>query len=355
MKSRRDVRRAAWCLAAGAVLALLPSAALAGGDYDAEPFSLRLPPAFVRFTEVSTVGGETVANRWSSAINPASAGWMRLPCEHGLLLAPYYSQIMFDEGARLDVYGESLTWDTGAWGTVQPTFSQVRSRNATTRQGLDFDYTVDSFQVQWAKRVNDWALGTNFNFAQAEILQDGTVGPAQVHAVGNAESYRFRFGGLYEPAEHWLTGLVFEYGFQPYRSRTVTTIPLPPPLPPIVQTLRDDGTQHQFIVRPGVSYEYAPFSTVFLDYQYGCFVNKHGSLDDGRVTVGVDHQVYRWLFVRGSAGVDRLGNASWTAGASMHFAKWGSLDVGYQYDPLPELRPEFGRSHVVQITFSVRF
>ena len=91
---------------------LIPSLALAGGDYD-EPFSLRLPPAFIRFTEVSTMGGETAANRYSSAINPAALDWVDLPCEHGVVIAPYYSQIRFDQGTKLHITGESLTLDMG--------------------------------------------------------------------------------------------------------------------------------------------------------------------------------------------------------------------------------------------------
>jgi hypothetical protein len=336
-------------------LATFPSAALAQSDYSDKPMSLRLPPAFVRFTEVSTMGGETVANRFSSAINPASADWMSRSYTFKVVAAPYYSQIQFDEGTRLHVLGEALSLNLGDAGTVQPALSQVRSHRATTRQGLDFDYSVDSFQVQWAKRVDKWAVGANFNCARAEIVQEGQVGPARVRAVGDAESYRFRFGGLYEPAPQWLVGGIFEYGFQPFRSNTVTRIPMPPPVPALVMRDHDDGLQQQFILRPGVSYEYAPGSTVFADYQYGIFVNKEGRLDDGRLTVGVDHSLYPWLWVRASAGLDHRGNPSWTAGASFHFAKWGSLDVGYQYDTLPELRPEFGRSHSIQVTLSIRF
>jgi len=31
------------------------------------------------------------------------------------------------------------------------------------------------------------------------------------------------------------------------------------------------------------------------------------------------------------------------------------IDLGYQYDPLPEIQPEFGRSHILQLTVSARF
>ncbi len=335
-----------------AILGLLPAAVLAG-DYSGD-FSLRLAPAFVRFTEVSSIGGATVANRWSSAINPASADWNHLP-GNGLVITPYYSLVMFDSTTRLHIIGESFTWDMGEWGTIQPTVSQIRSNHEPNNQGMEFGYSVDTAQVQWAKRFDKLALGIDVNVARAEVVQRGTVAGRQIYADGNAESYRLRLGGLYAPCDKWLLGLIVEYGAQPYRSLTVVTVPLPNPYPPMVINTRDTGTQQQFLARPGVSYEYAENSSVYADYELGIYQNKNGTLHDSRVSLGIDHQLFPFLFVRAGTGVDFLGNASWTAGLSMHFAKWGSFDLGYQYDPLPEIRPEFGRAQVIQATFIVRF
>jgi len=187
---------------------LRPGAALAGSDYSDVPFSLRLPPAFIRFTEVSAGGGGTSASRWSSAVNPASAGWMELP------------------------------------------------------------YKFGEFPPAWVKST---------------------------------------------------------------------------------------GVPQQVVVRPGVSYEYADYSTVFLDYQFGFFDNDLGGhFYNHRFSTGVDHRLLEWLFVRAGASVDVRGNAGVTCGVGIHLSRHCGLDVGYQYDVLPELRPEFGRAHVVQITFSLR-
>jgi hypothetical protein len=369
-----------FCLAA-VLLALGPAVARAG-DYGGD-FSLRLAPAFVRFTEVSSVGGETVANRWSSAINPASTDWNKVPAEHGLVITPYYSLVMFDNSTRLHIIGESFTLNLGDWGTIQPTVSQIRSNHEPSNQGMEFGYRVDTIQVQWGKRWGKLALGLDLNVARAEVVQQGDItviappvsqpagglaGEGQqfphVKAKGNAESYRFRAGVLYEPAEHWLLGLIGEYGFQPYRSTREISMPAPPTPPegeegaqPAggIPAMRDTGIQEQVIVRPGVSYEYMTNSTVYLDYEFGLYHNKTGTLDDNRVSVGIDHALFPWLYLRAGAGIDFLGNASWTAGTSVHFSKWGSFDLGYQYDALPEIRREFGRAQVVQATFIVRF
>ena len=322
-----------------------PSAALAGSDYSDKDFSVRLPPAFLRFREVTTSGGETAANRWSSAINPASADWMDLPCKLGLVVAPYYSHVQFGEGTRLHVVGESLTWDAGDLGTFQPTLSQIRSNSETDKLGLDFNYEVDTVQLVWAKRFGDWGVGALVNLAEAEIIHD--LGPVRV-SEAHGESYRVRLGALYEPAEKWLTGLIFEYGFAPARATVLAPTPLG------LMPVRLTDTHHQFVLRPGVSYEYAEYSTAYLDYQYGVFFNDDDSLHSHRFNTGVDHRLLDWLFVRLGGSMDTRGNAGWSCGLGIYFSEWCSLDIGYQSDTLPELRPEFGRSQTFQVAVALR-
>ena len=347
-----------------AILAVLSGVARAGSDYDDKDFSVRMAPAFLRFTEVSAMGGETAANRWSSAINPASAGWFSIPNKFGTVIAPYYSGVCFSEGMKLHVLAESVTWDSRKWGTFQPTVSQIRNSNGKTNQGTSFDYRVDTAQLQWGKRFGDWAVGANFNFAKAKIDQDivfptpGAPVPGtttSVQADGDAESYRWRFGGLWQFAEQWLAGLVFEYGFQPYRSeiRTVTTIPLP--IPPVTGVTNDSGTQQQFVLRPAVSWEYMDMSTISLDYQFGAFFNKDDCLQSHRWNVGVQHRVLEFLFLRGGFSFDQRGNLAGSCGLSLFLSKWAGLFLGYQYNMLPELVPEFGRAHTFQAGLNVRF
>ena len=351
-----------WCLAAAA-LALCPRGAAAQSDYSDKDFSVRLPPAFLRFTEVSTMGGETVANRFSSASNPAAAGWFAPPGKLGIIAAPYYSAIGFDEGQWLHLTGESLTWFSKDWGTFQPTLSQIRSNNSTGSDGLSFDYEVDTAQFQWGKRFGDLGLGATFNFARAKIGRDGTLtetlpGPVPMQVpVGvvtdsTAESYRWRLGGLYEPADKWLVGMIFEYGFAPYRSRSVVTFPLPF-IPP--STTYDEGVQHQFVLRPGVSYEYAPLSTVYFDYQYGAFFNPRDCLEDHRFSAGIEHRLLDFVLVRAGPSIDARGNVGLSAGVSLLLGPNVSVEFGYQYNMLPELRPEFGRAQTLQGILSFRF
>jgi len=321
-----------------------PAVVLGGSDYSDKDFAVRFPPAFIRLREVSAQGGETAANRWSSAINPASADWLKIPITLGVL-APYYNYIGFDSGNRIHLIAESATVQLEGIGTLQPTLSQIHSNGDVDNTGLTFDFDVDTAQLLWAKRWGDWAFGAVFNFATAKTTRE--MGPIRV-ADATAESYRFRFGVLHECTPGWLGGLVFEYGFAPTRSTAL--VPTPMGFIP----MKTEDTQHQFILRPGISHEYAEMSTIYADYQYGAYFNDDDTLHSHRFNAGVEHRVLEWLFVRVEGSVDTRGNMGWSAGLGAHLGEYLSVDLGYHYDIFPELRPEFGRSDSVQVVVAIR-
>ncbi len=318
----------------------------AAGDYDDKDLSLRLASGFIRFTEVSAFGGETAANRWSPAVNPASADWTALPGRSGVVLAPYYSHMSFDAGMKLNLYGEAGAWDTRRSGTFVPTLSQLRSNKVPDRDGLEFDYETDTFQLQWGKRHGGWALGATVNYNESEVTQ--RAGGLEVRHT-EAETWRLRIGGLYEPCCKWLIGVVAEYGWSPYDFRAV--VPTPGGLVPI--SGEDTLTQH--ILRAGVSYEYKPFSTTYFDYQFARFESDLGKIDTHRFQAGVQHNIAEFLWLRAGATTDQFGNVGVMAGLSVAWADWGQLHFGYQRGVLPELRPSFGESDIFQLTLSLNF
>jgi hypothetical protein len=347
------------------VLIIFPSVVFSDSGYSNKDFSVRLPPAFVRFTEISVIGGETVANRFSSAVNPASLSWTTLPGNKGIVVSPYYSSLNFQEGLQLNLFGESMTWDTRSWGVIQPTLSQVRTNNVTARDGLTFDYQVDVGQVQWGKRFGNYAFGADLNFARADVRRKGTLlsqipglpvmMPVDVDTETSADSYRGRIGGLYQPAEKWLTGMILEYGFQPYQTKTTTRMSLPPLPSPVIQTTEDKGNQHQYILRPGVSYEYAKGSTLFADYQLGIYHSDKDTLVNHRFTAGIEHHHLEWLFVRFSPSINWEGNVGLSVGLTAFLAKWCSIEAAYQYNMFPEIEPEFGRAQTIQTVLAFWF
>lgn len=351
MVKGKSLRRAAPWVSSALLLAGLATPVLARGFKD-ESLTLRLPAALSRFAtygDVAGLGGASAGSKWSSSVNPASVAWESVPGDLHLAFSPQYSSLAFENGSRLDVCAEAFTWDLGELGVIQPSLAQVRSNTATTRQGLDFRMDMDYAQVQWARRFgDDWAFGANLNFAKSETRYD--LGPLDLDvSESSGETYGFRLGTLHRPAPRLLAGLVFDYAFSPGRTTLFDFMGTG------VGNVRLKDTTHQYVLRPGVSYEYAKDSAVYADYQYGAFRDETGHLEVHRFYMGVDHRVRDWLFLRGGTAMDVRGNTAWAVGLGIYPSERVSIDVGYQQDMFPELEPEFGRSKTLTISVSITF
>lgn len=341
--------RTATCAAVAVVLLavslLIAGPAWADSGYEDDDLSLRLASAFERFTEVSAFGGETVANRWSPAINPASAAWPDLDRRLGLVGAGYFSRVACEEGTDIDVYGESVLWDTRRIGALHLTLSQVRSNRATTKSGLDFDYDTDTVQFLWAERWGRVGAGLSVNYATSEVEQ--TV-QGQTMSRSTAETWRLRAGLLAEPWCGWVVGVAAEYAWSPFEYEAL--VPTPMGLVPV----SGDDTQENKIARVGISYEYMPLSTVSLDWQWASFENDIGRLTTGRFTLTAQQQAWQFLFLRAGLTLDDRDNLGFFAGFSAALGPAVFLEFGYQSGTMPELVPDFGESDVFQLALSLR-
>jgi hypothetical protein len=331
-------------------LALASAQAVMADNPDEKCLSLRIPAAMSRFApyaDVAGVGGASAGSRWSSSVNPASTAWEPVPGDLHLSLSPQYSQIHFANDTTLHVAAEALVWDLGDWGTLQPSLAQVRSNRKDTLQGPDFRMDMDMEQLQWAKKVNpDWSLGANFNFSKCQAKFD--LDPAPVCET-NGETYGLRLGSLNRLAQGLLAGVVFDYAASPSRTTRYD-----------VQGLGDGNarvrdTGQQYIVRPGLSYEYWKDCTLLADYQFGTFRDRSGSLTVDRFYVGAEHAVLKGVYMRGGVALDANGKAAWATGFGLSPTQRFSIDVGYQDNMFPELAPELGRSHTLTISIGFTF
>ena len=348
-RPRRSGRFAAAC-STGVLLALAAANPAWGQVSGNDPFSLRLPAALGRFSsygDVAGVGNASAGSKWSSSVNPASAAWLAWPEGRCLSLTPQYSTIGFRDGPRLHVTSEAGNVNLGEWGRLQPAFAQVWADEGRTRQGLDFDFDLSRYQLNWGKKIrNDWAVGAGFQYSRSHGYFD--LGPMKI-SKSSSDAYGFTLGTLHRLCESLLGGLVVQYSFS--RDRTVMYgIPL---LAIPDEHLSD--TTHELTVRPGLSYEYAKDSLVLLDYQFGTYFNHDGNIDVHRFFAGVDHRIFNWLFVRGGVAMDTRGHTALTCGVGIYPCDTVTLDIGYQEDMFPEVRNEFGRSRTITISLGFTF
>jgi hypothetical protein len=341
-------------LASFIVLASLGTYAHADG-FDDKDFSLRFPAALSRFSsyaDVAAVGGASAGSKWQTSVNPAATAWQSIAGSYHLSLNPQYSSIMFQEGTVLHVISESVTKDFEKFGTFQAALAQVRSNERDTRQGQDifgsrikFAYDMNYMQAQWGKRFSDdFALGGNFNYSSSEVTNK--INTVKL-AGSSSDSYGFKIGTLYRITDKLLGGLVVDYSWSP------STTAIYDIFGSGMGDVRVNDRTTQFILRTGPSYEYKKDSTINLDYQYGSFKNGTGKMEVHRIFAGIDHRIVDALFIRGGLALDNYGNTSQTFGLGIYPLKQLSIDVGYQYNMFPEIRSEFGRSHLLSISIGV--
>jgi hypothetical protein len=312
-------------------------------DYDAD-FALRLPAALTRFAgyaDVAAGGNASAASKWSTSINPAATAWLPATGKCKLSLTPQFSALDFEEGTRIYVTTESILWQSPRWGSFLPAAAQVWSSTDPTSFGLDFEFDSEIYQLQWGiKPADRWAIGANLSYSDSNT--EYSLGGFSA-ARTESESVNLRVGGLYQLAPKWRLGAVAEYGGSRNDNRQIWAA-------------QYDSTTEQFVFRPGVCWEYAPDSSLYLDYQMVLLSDsKAGHLDLHRFATGIDHQLIqlaKGLFVRAGAIVDTRGQFGWTCGGGFSPASWVSIDLAYQHDFFPELAEELGQAQTFTVSVS---
>lgn len=320
------------------------SAALAEdfGNFD---FSLRLPAALARFSpypDVAGVGGASAGSRYSTSTNPAATDWDRA-LEHPVSLSPQYSAIRFGTGPTLHIVTAAATINTESFGSFQPAVTEIRNNGSQTGDFLLLEGR--SAQIQWGYKISDsFAIGANLNYTPMDTK--GGLGGFLL-ATGHGVSYGKRVGVLWAPASRLIAGLVIDHARSPATAESFD--------PACSCFVTSTDTTTQLLVRPGISYEYAEKSSVYVDYQRGHYRNLTGSLSTNRLFAGMEHLVLPWLFARVGFVRDSRGNSSGTLGVGVSPSDALSIDIAYQNAIFPELNPEFGRSKLFAISASLSF
>jgi hypothetical protein len=320
-------------------------------DLSDADFSLRFPAAtsrFASYADVAAMGGAQAASEWSSSSNPASATWPHDGRKYADSFSPQFSALRFDKGTNLNVYSEALTLDAKGWGVFLPAAAQIHSNHEVDRNGLGFKYDAYYYQMQWGKMIaKNWAIGANFNLTHSDVRYDfADIGIAR----SRGETYDFRLGVINQVLPRLRAGFVFDYSFSP----TITDFYNP--LGPGSATLQSKDTTHEFLVRPGIVWEYSKGSSLYLDYQGGFFSNRTGALWVNRFPIGIEQMVIKdILYLRAGATFDTTNQVSPTAGLGLTLGDRGSIDLAYQYNMFPEIRSEFQTAQSFVLSLGIGF
>ena len=319
----------------------------AGGleDLAAIDFSLRLPAALSKFSsygDVAGFGGASAGSRYATGINPASTAWIS-GSEHPFSVSPQYSQIRFERGPTLHISTLALGLETKDMGSFQPAIAQISNDG---KQEGDFLLLQGYYaQLQWGKKLaNDFAVGLNMNYASFNTKAG--LGGALV-ADGTSDTAGIRGGVLWAAAPRWLTGLVVDYSVADSNANVFD--------PNCFCLVKTTGKSYSSAVRAGLSYEYAELSSVYLDIWAGRFRNPVESMSGKVIFTGVEHHFLPWMFGRAGVAYDFRGFYSPTLGVGVNPSKNMTIDAAIQQDMFPELRPEFGKSKLLNVSATLSF
>lgn len=336
-------------LAAG--LCLFTGVADASDKYRHPDFSLRFPAALTNFStygDVAGVGGASVGSRFSSSINPAAAAW---PLKNGApveySISPQFIGVAFTEGTRLAVGSATLSAGREDFGSLQLTILRGASNRRNERRNLGFYFDTNLVQLQWGRIVvpGRVSVGAALSASGSEV-KFGTGDARVARTVGSG--YTARVGASFKLSERLIVGATTEYAISPSK-----TTGLDQATGVFGAVTRDETRQH--VWRSGIAYEYAPESSLYFDLHRVRVWNDLGHVTIHRALAGVEQRLIEGVFTRAGLGADFRGPAFTTVGIGAYPVPWFSVDLAYQHNLLPELRPEFGKARTVTLSLSATF
>lgn len=333
------------------VLPLLMAMSCAPAHADAESsmasidFSLRFPAALAKFSsygDVAGFGGASAASRYGSGVNPASLDWMPPPGVQAAI-SPQLSHVRFEHGTSLRIATVSGTASSSAYGTFQPSYARVTNNGGTSGDFLLTDGHVA--QVQWGKKLgNGLAIGANLNRSEFNTRAGFDGLPV---ADDDSVSNSVRGGVLWAASPRLLAGLVLDVS----SGRSASIL-----LDPACSCFgRFDARSRAASARLGMTYEYAPQSSIYADYLLGRYRNDATSMVSRTAMLGAEHLMLPGLYLRAGVAYELRGAWGRSVGIGFTPSKSLSIDFALQRAMFPELLPEFGRATLANLSMSIAF
>lgn len=325
--------------------ACAPAQASAGSSFTPIDFSLRFPAALAKFSsyaDVAASGGASAASRYGSGINPASLDWLP-PTATPFSISPQVSRMDFERGSALRVATVSASYSGSAYGSLQASVTRISNEGSASG---DFLLTDGHYaQLQWGKKLgHDIAIGANIN--RSEFANSAGFGGLLV-TEGDSVSNGVRGGVLWAASPKLLAGVVIDYSSGRSASDVLD--------PSCFCFFRFDDRSRSASARVGLTYQYAPQSSLYADYLVGRYRNDATSMLSRTAMAGAEHLVLPWLYLRAGVAYETRGAWGKSIGIGIMPSKTMSIDLAIQRDMFPELHPEFGSATVANLSMSVAF
>jgi hypothetical protein len=324
------------------------------GDLNTEPLEVRLWLAMSRaVSSTDAIGREaSVAYRSASSDNPAATDTRDVePVNAKAFFCAGTHNIIFTDGAWIAAADMNGFMRSSNAGTVGLGYVYIGLPDGPTRQGFDDDFHINEFRFKYGRQVRpDGYVGVGLKVSDLKLdygdLFQGVPRKTQDHSIAGS----FTLGGLWRPNPDWTVGVLVEAGWIHSDIEGIVHLPGPVDAP-----FQFDLMTHTVNVKGGLGWRVSSLLAIYSDVQYFLVDNSMSTVDTVRFYFGGDIRLARWIYLMAGSSVDTRAQASASAGASIKLSKPSLLKLTYQYNPLPEIRPEFGTGHLISATVVFNF
>ena len=323
------------------------------GDLSDEPVGVRISLAKDRLLTIT----DTVARQASAAYpiassnNPAADDFLRAPPAdyqgYGLLLT---SDTFFNNGTSVSGFSGIGAVRLEEAGTLTAAYVRFDSHDGTSRQGDHYALRTNEFFLGYSHRLAEYlAIGVEIQVSDSTLNIDDTFLSFPRGTSSDTLGAGFDLGVMMAVHETVLIGV--HGGFK--WDRTETDGQVDAGGPPIPIDVEDTFRTSEF--RCGIGWQPTPQVGVFADWQYVSVDSDSGTTEVGRVYLGTEIYPIETLAMQLGTVVDTQPQLGVSAGLAYYGIKGVPIKLAYAFNTLPEVRREFGRSHVLSATVVILF
>ncbi len=327
---------------------------LPAGDFDDQPFEIRLWSAMSRsISSTDAIGRQaSVAYPSGSSDNPAGSDVR----DFELLNTRVYAcagthHVLFSEGAWIAAGDVNGFLRLGGGGTLAFGYLRISTLEGRTRQGFNDVFRNNEYGIRYGRKVHAKGyIGVSIRFRDMDLEYDDTFQDlprrTRNHSFGGSVSV----GGMWRPNSKWTFGSVLDAGWIDSDVQGAVSLPGGGDLP-----FQLEITTRSVQVKTGLGWAIAPAVTCYVDGQYFHIGNRMYAIDLGRFYWGGDIRLSRMFSLMAGASLDTLAQASASTGIGISLSPGNKIKMTYQYNPLPDVDHEFGKGHIVSATVVVGF
>ncbi len=341
---------------------------LAFTSQEREPYLLRLALTLDRQSAyAATLGRQaSMAVPGGGTGNPAAGIWSITADSSKASAVATYVEARSESGAHIVAAPVSYAAHVEGYGRLYGAYAHTITIDNSGESGHDQGLTSDEFWLGYSERLSGRAsYGLLFKYTHADIINEFDSALLFGHAARldvSQDSYDLSAGLLIRLDEKWWLGASANAGWGEAITdiRNVDLILVPIPAPPYTmvlspKTLLDttESVVKSASARAGIGYQLNNYIGVYCDLNYmNVDAEDAGSVNITRMSLGSE---IRRQEVRYRAGVtaDTKKQIVYSLGLGKKIGDLMIMELGYQRNSAPEVKPEFGRVDVFSLSITM--